>query len=319
MPVRTDRCPNCWASLPDNPEDFCAHCRQSLVPPGRKARREAEEARRSGSGGAPAQPPAPAAPPRRDDEPFTGTWRSVPIDSLPAGDDLPWPSDDLPWPTDAPDARPAQAGVEGALASPAAGSASPDEPAAAGPVSPGRRRPVKRYVVAAACIIVGVAAVVTAATVLDAGNGILSNQAAQPRQPVVHRGSGFSVRFPGPPRVREVNRDGLTITTHRYEDGDSATEVTVFQPAGGVPMDLEAALRDLKADLGGTQIAVPVDVAGRAGHDVEITNAEDGRATAFVRLILDGSTLYQILTVVDGDLIDAPADHRGAVGSFVIR
>ena len=309
MPVRIDRCPNCWASLPESVGEFCVHCRQSLVPEGRKARREAEEARRAGAGTAPAQPtvPAPAPRPPAPDEPFTGTWRSVPVDSQA---DL---ESDLPWGAQHEEA-PAPAGDPGEDWAAPGDWAPPGEPGAFAP--PVRRSRVKQFAVAGAAVV--------AAAVAFVAVGLVTGSVGQrvedtPSVPVNYQGPSFTVRLPGQPKVQETTRGGLTMMSYLYEDRDSATGVTVISLPAGTDFDLDRAAAGVVDGIGGTQIATPVDVAGRPGRDIVVTNAQDGDATAFWRLILDGPTLYQIATVMQGDHVDVPADHRAAVDSFTIR
>jgi len=115
-PVRTDRCPHCWAALAPEVGPACPHCRKSLVPAGRKARQAYEQERLARGDRVTPQPPraeraAPQAPARRSTHP------RQPEPPVFAGDPTP-----LPPP---PFSAPAPPGFGDAASAPASGSGEP--------------------------------------------------------------------------------------------------------------------------------------------------------------------------------------------------
>lgn len=178
MPVRTDRCPHCLAALSSEVGLACPHCRRSLVPEGRKARRAFEQERLARAKRAENVAPQSAHPHQPHPPAFVTDLPPAPVASSPPADP---PPGVIPPPP----------------GSPAWGAATiPPPPSQRGL----RLRTVVRTLFAVVGFLVGAAV---------AGNflGIIGTEPVATVESAAYDGPTFSVRLPAPVNVQTFEEE----------------------------------------------------------------------------------------------------------------
>lgn len=159
-----------------------------------------------------------------------------------------------------------------------------------------------------------------AAVLVSCGSG------GETATPVTFKGPDFQVQLPGEPKKDEKSLatplGDVKIRSYIVEGKEVSVGVSVAELPLPDGFDVEAALnavgegaaKDVEGKLASS---TPVTVEGRAGRDIHVTEARKGKASAWIRVIIDGKTQYQILTTqVGGKSETAPASHRAAIESF---
>lgn len=146
---------------------------------------------------------------------------------------------------------------------------------------------------------------------------------------VTFKAPDFQIGLPGKPKQDEKSLSTpvgeVKIRSYIVEGKEVSVGVSVAELPLPDGFDVEAALnavgegaaKDVEGKLASS---TPVSVQGRAGRDIHVADARGGKASAWIRVIINGKTQYQILTTqVGGDSPRPPAIHRTAIESFAFR
>jgi len=333
MPVRTDRCPHCWAALSLDVGSACPHCRRSLIPPGRKARKAAEQELLARAQRAQNVAPQPAHPHQphppaflMDPEPSAFVMDPPPPPGPPAPPPAPAttaPQPSFPLATSAPPAWATPTPLPPVPPPPSDWGASTQlPPMPQAPPAPAWRR----RAVTALLVLIGIVGSVGGRFAVEAvvkGIGTKVSQtdkAAKGGEPTPYDGPTFSVRLRGPVQVQHVKEAGAQTTIYGSDQDDVYVGVGVTDLPPGAAYNFAAGAQGILDNIGG-RIASDkaVDVAGRPAHDLVFTDVKSGKATSWSRLIVDDSRVYQIVGVALGRQTQPPADYTTALASFVMR
>ncbi|HEV8624082.1 MAG TPA: hypothetical protein VG034_06460 [Acidimicrobiia bacterium] len=312
MPVRTDRCPHCLAALSSDVGPACPHCRRSLLPSGRKARKAAEQEWLARAQRAQNAAPQPAHP----HQPHPPAFLMDPESPVFVMDPPPGPAAAAPpaWaaPTPLPPVPPPPS---------AWGASTPMPPMPPGPQRPAwRRRGVTALLVVAAIVGSVGGRFAVEAVVNGIGTKVSeTDKLANVGEPTPYDGPTFSVRLPGSVKVQQVEENGLTTTVYGSEVGNIFVGVSVLELGPDGAYDFAAGAKGILGKVGGRIASdIAIDVAGRPAHDLVFTGVR-GKATSWTRLIVDKTRVYQIAAVALGEHTEPPADYAVALDSFVMR
>ncbi len=347
MTVRADRCPHCWAALALEVGPACPHCRKSLLPTGRKARKAVEQERSARAqrpeNGAPQQShphqPHPHQPPPPTFVAETQPAPAAVIDARPPSAveiDAPPPPEaseappDWATPTPLPPIPPppSASGTPTPTPSAAWGTPTPAPPAAWGtptptPPSPPLPSGGRRRGLTVLLVVVGILGSVGGRFAVDAVlNGIekVSGSEESAGAPVVYDGPTFSVQLPGSVEVQHLEEADLQLTVYGAGTDESYVAVSVMELGPDGAYDFAAGAEGIRDSIGGRIASdTPVDVAGRPAHDLVVTGVKGGKATSWTRIIVDDFRVYQIAGVLLGNHTEPSADYVAALNSFVMR
>ncbi|MGH9024103.1 MAG: hypothetical protein ACRDV9_13560 [Acidimicrobiia bacterium] len=165
------------------------------------------------------------------------------------------------------------------------------------------------------------ALLLSAVALVSCGSG-----GAETATPVTFKGPDFQVKLPGAPKQDQKSLPtplgDVKIRSYIVEGKEISIGVSVADLPLPDGFDVEAALNAVgegaaKDVDGKLASSTPVTVQGRAGRDIHVTEARKGKASAWIRVIIDNKTQYQILTTqVGGKTEKAPASHLTAIESF---
>lgn len=141
-------------------------------------------------------------------------------------------------------------------------------------------------------------------------------------EPPIYAGPSFSVRLPAPVKVETIEERGLTLTMYGHETRDGVVGIGVVDIPPDSAVDLEAAAEGVALRTGGRIVSeTAVDVDGRPGRDLVISGVEGGPevGTGWMRLVVDGQHLYEIMAIQGGEHAEPPAAYRIARDSLLMR
>jgi hypothetical protein len=132
---------------------------------------------------------------------------------------------------------------------------------------------------------------------------------------VPYKGDRFIVSMPGTPVTttqQTPSRVGsLTFTILTVEQTDRAFAVGFSDLPDGSQYELENGARGVAVFMHGQETDVHrVTYHGRPALDARIVNAAGGQGTSFLRLVIVGNRLYELLAAVDGaNVKTAPVEY----------
>ena len=289
MPVRTDRCPHCLAALAANVGLACPHCRRSLVPTGRKARKAFEQerlarARRDNPGPQSAHPQQPHPPVVLSDAPPASVGSSSPDAVTPPPEASGWGAPTIPPP-------------------------------------PAKRRSVLRTLGVILGVVVGF---LVGSFVVGIALGVIgtNTEPVATVESAAYDGPTFSVRLPAPVNVQTIEEGGVTVKMYGYEAADGYVGVGVYPiPADQEFAGFQGTARAIAEESGGRIVSEQtLEVAGKPAIDLLMSGAEFSKTgTAWMRFIVDDAHLYALTGFRVGDHTEPPPAYVTARDSFVMR
>jgi hypothetical protein len=139
---------------------------------------------------------------------------------------------------------------------------------------------------------------------------------------VTYQGEGFTVGLPGSPdkqqQTKQTAAGPVTVTILTVSQGQRAFALAYNAIPSTASYDLDAAAKGTVSGTGGALTDVKtISFKGNQGRDYRITGAGGGKGTAFGRILLVGSRLFQLEAVVaGGDVKTAPPEYPAMLDSL---